>query len=179
MKRSAKLLTLVLSLVLVAALSIGGTMAFLTVKTDPVINTFVYGDIDLDLKEENPGPYDVVPGTDIVKDPKITVKAGSENCWLFVRVTENNWSDKLIYSVADGWTKGQGTDGIPTDVFYREVLSKDADQAFEVLKDNKVTVSDQLAKGEISGDSTLTITAYAVQRTGIDTAAEAWAAVSE
>ena len=50
-----------------------------------------------------------------------------------------------------------------------------------MLKDNKITVSDTLTKIEISGISTikpkLSITAYAIQKDGMGTAAEAWAAI--
>ena len=40
-----KKLMMALSLVLVAAMSIGGTIAYLMTNTDPVINTFVSGNI--------------------------------------------------------------------------------------------------------------------------------------
>ena len=56
-----------------------------------------------------------------------------------------------------------------------------ADTDFAVLKDNKVTVSDTLTKEDIKNittNPTLTFTAYAVQKDGIDTAADAWAKVS-
>ena len=51
-----------------------------------------------------------------------------------------------------------------------------ANTDFNVLKDNKITVSSELTKTEIpTAPATLTFTAYAVQKDGIDDVATAWA----
>lgn len=47
----AKVLMLVLALVLTATCSIGGTLAWMVTRTDAVVNTFTYGNIELELKE--------------------------------------------------------------------------------------------------------------------------------
>ena len=82
--------------------------------------------------------------------------------------------NKVTYSIDDSWTKGDGA--IPKGFYYREVRGVTADRVFHVLKDDKITVSNTLTKEEIQNITgpTLTFTAYAVQREGIDTAAEAW-----
>lgn len=188
--RSFRGLVLVLALALIVGVAGGATFAWLTAKTDPVVNTFTYGDINITLAESTGSDYKIIPGVDIGKDPLVTVKAGSEACWLFVKVDEENWPTptygegenavrKVNYDIADGWTKGDGTN-IPANVYYREVAAKDADQEFPVLKDNKITVSDTLTKIDISRISTtpkLSITAYAIQKDGMGTAAEAWTAI--
>ena len=90
-------------------------------------------------------------------------------------------ADKVTYSIADGWTKGDGTN-IPTDVYYREVSAVTADTDFYVLKNNKVTVSSTLTKDEIKGitnPTTLTFTAYAIQKDSFQSADAAWAEVSK
>lgn len=119
---------------------------------------------------------------DIEKDPKVTVKAKSEACWLFVKVEESGTfvADKVTYQIADGWTQGDGT--IPDNVYYREVAAVTADTSYYVLKGNDtypngvVTVSQDLTKSEIpTSQPTLTFTAYAVQKDGIADAATAWA----
>ena len=72
-------------------------------------------------------------------------------------------------------------EGIPKNVYYREVGAVTDDTPFNVLKDNQVIVSDTLTKEDIKGITakpTLTFTAYAVQKDGIDTAADAWAKIS-
>lgn len=190
--RSFRGLVLVLALALIVGVAGGATFAWLTAKTDPVVNTFTYGDINITLEENTGSDYKIIPGVDIEKDPLVTVLAKSEACWLFVKVDEENWPEfadgegenavrKVNYDIADGWTKGDGTNNIPANVYYREVDAKDAAQEFPVLKDNKITVSDTLTKIDINEKLTttpkLSITAYAIQKDGMDTAAEAWAAI--
>ena len=80
-----KKITLLLSLVLAVAMGIGGTLAWLTAKTEAVKNTFTVGNINITLTETTTN-YKMVPGQTIAKDPKVTVKAGSEACWLFVKI---------------------------------------------------------------------------------------------
>lgn len=189
--RSFRGLVLVLALALIVGVAGGATFAWLTAKTDPVVNTFTYGDISIKLEENTGSDYKIIPGVDIAKNPKVTVKAGSEACWLFVKVEEEDWPTptyvdgekpvrKVNYDIADGWTKGDGTN-IPANVYYRVVDASNANQEFPVLKDNKITVSDTLTKIDIKDISTttpkLSITAYAIQKDGMDSAAEAWAAI--
>lgn len=186
--RSFRGLVLVLALALIVGVAGGATFAWLTAKTDPVTNTFTYGDINITLAESTGSDYKIIPGVNIAKDPKVTVKAGSEACWLFVKVDEEGTfvANKVTYSIADGWTKGDGTK-IPANVYYRAVDAVTADTEFYVLKGNDtypngvITVSDTLTKIDIKGILTttpkLSITAYAIQKDGMDSAAQAWAAI--
>lgn len=184
---SSKVFVMMLALVLVIGCAVGGTVAWLISTSDPVVNTFTYGDIKIDLTETKPENKQakIIPGVDIEKDPKVTVKSGSEACWLFVKVEEAGTfvADKVTYSVADGWTKGDGT-SIPANVYYRAVDAVTADASFYVLAGNTdyphgvVTVSENLTKEDIKGITVqpkLTFTAYAVQKDGIADAATAWA----
>ena len=172
---ATKTMVLVLAVMLIVGATIGGTIAWLQDTTDSVVNTFTYGDIDIDLAETTKD-YKMIPGNTIAKDPTVTVKADSEECWLFVKIEESdNLDDFISYTVADGWTALEGVDG----VYYREVDADEADQTFAVLKDNKVTVLEDVTKTMVNGLTeetypTLTFTAYAVQKANIATAAEAW-----
>lgn len=175
---SSKAFAAVLALVLVLGCALGGTVAWLVAKSDPVVNTFTYGDININLEETTGSSYKIIPGVDIAKDPKVTVEADSEACWLFVKVDEVGTfvADKVTYSVADGWTALTGQPG----VYYREVGAVTADTDFYVLKDNVVKVSDTLTKEgikDIPTGPTLTFTAYAVQKDGIADAATAWSKI--
>lgn len=175
---SSKAFAAVLALVLVLGCALGGTVAWLVAKSDPVVNTFTYGDINIALTETTGEDYTIIPGVDIAKDPKVTVKADSEACWLFVKVEEDGTfaADKVTYSVANGWTALTGQPG----VYYREVGAVTADTDFYVLKDNVVKVSDRLTKEDIKDittQPTLTFTAYAVQKDGIADAATAWSKI--
>lgn len=177
---SGKLVVAMLAVTLLIGCAIGGTVAWLTAKTDPVVNTFTYGDIDIELNETKPANREakIIPGVDIEKNPKVTVKANSEACWLFVKVEETGTfvANKVTYSIDDGWTKLTGVTGVDN-VYYREVGAVTADTSFDVIKDNKVYVKDTLTKEDIKNitNPTLTFTAYAVQKDAAQTAADAWA----
>lgn len=193
--RSFRGLVLVLALALIVGVAGGATFAWLTAKTDPVVNTFTYGDINITLEENTGSNYKIIPGVNIAKDPKVTVKAGSEACWLFVKVEEEDWPTltyvdgentvrKVNYDIADGWTALTGVEN----VYYRTIDDAvTADTEFYVLKGNDtypngvITVSDTLTKIDINekltGTPKLSITAYAIQKDGMGTAAEAWAAI--
>lgn len=176
MKARSKALLLTLCAVLLVAVSVLGTMAYLTSKTQVITNTFTVGDINIELTETKPESKQakIIPGVDIEKDPKVTVKKDSEACWLFVEVKEEGTfvAHKVTYSVADGWTKGDGTK-IPANVYYRSVGAVTADTGFYVLAGNTdhpngvVIVSDELTKDEVDtitegNQPKLTFTAYAV-----------------
>ena len=107
---------------------VGGTIAWLKTQTDAVVNTFTAGDIDITLTETD-REYKMVPGTTIAKDPKVTVEADSEDCWLFVKVDKtDNFDSFMTYAIADGWEALSGEDG----VYYREVKTTDAEREFSV-----------------------------------------------
>lgn len=175
---SSRTFIMLLALVLVIGVAAGGTVAWLVSSTDPVVNTFTYGDINITLEETTGTSYKIIPGVDIGKDPKVTVKKDSEACWLFVEVKEEGTfvANKVTYSIDDGWTQGDGTN-IPANVYYRSVDAVKADTDFAVLKDNKIYVSEELSKSDIqsiTAQPKLTFTAYAVQKDGIVDADTAW-----
>ena len=165
---------------------IGGSIAWLMTSTDPVVNVFTHGDIQIKLEETTGDRYKMVPGKVLEKDPEITVLAESEDCWLFVKIEESaveKLGDYIEYAVADGWTALEEVPG----VYFRTVDSNEADQKFAVLKNNEVKVKgsvtlEMLEKLNDSNYPTLTFTGYAVQRDAeideIDSAAEAWLLVS-
>ena len=190
---SGKLVVAMLAVTLLIGCAIGGTVAWLTAKTDPVVNTFTYGDINITLDETTGSSYKIIPGVDIKKDPKVTVNANSEACYLFVKIKEENWptfmeadgkNKKVSYGIATGWEPLAGQAG----VYYREVDAAAAKTgaSYYILKGDTtypnglVTVSENLTKAEVNDITTqpkLTFTAYAVQKDGIADAATAWAKV--
>lgn len=179
---SIKIAALIAAIVLVIGCTAGGTVAWLVSKPTAITNVFTVGDINATLTETKT-EFKIVPGVVIAKDPVATVTANSEDCYLFVKLTEANWpaftfteagstARKVEYKIADGWTKLE--DG----VYYREVLKKDTEnRAFHVLQDDQVTVSSTLTKKEanaITGTPKLTVAVYAVQKEGMGSAADAW-----
>ena len=199
MKTRKKILALAVCAMVLITGSVLGTMAWLTAETDEVVNTFTYGNINIDLNEHvyDPGQnalgeeltksadnYLIIPGIDLPKDPFVTVKAGSEDCYLFVKVEESEGfaEGKVTYAVDESWTKGDGTK-IPANVYYRQVSQPADDVSYNVLKDNKIFVSENLTKDEVKEMQqsqvrpTLKFTAYAIQAEGIDSAETAWSQI--
>lgn len=186
---SVKAFVAILALVLALGCAAGGTFAWLVTKTDPVVNTFTYGDINITLTETTGDNYKIIPGVAISKDPKVTVKANSEACWLFVKVEEANWpafteegttTKKVSYAIASGWTALPNVPG----VYYRELDFTSVETSYGILANDKVTVSQNLTKTEVNSIAagtrpTLTFTAYAIQKEGFTTAAAAWAEASK
>ncbi len=196
-------LALVLALTLLVVGVVAGTLAWLTAKSDTVVNTFTTSDIEVKL-EETKGTtvtggkeFKMIPGYELEKDPKAWVVEGSEDCYLFVKL---DWANNtytsgetaksyLDWAIADGWEPVTSE----TNVYYRTVTSAQmssdngATNAYPILAGNKVTVSGDITKEQMNAftDATLpklTITAYASQlhknATTEFTAAEAWANVN-
>lgn len=183
LRHSRKTLVMVMAMVIAFSGAIGGTLAWLTDKTQTIKNTFTVGDIHIKLEESDAdgdqdpdnNRYEMIAGGTIDKDPKVTVFQGSKACWLFVQMDKSSYFDKyLTYDMADGWNALTGVTG----VYYREVNASNSDQEFEVIKGNTVNVkSDADFSDLFSGKEplpTLEITAYAIQRDSIATADEAW-----
>ena len=121
-----KTLTMVLALVLVAAISVGATLAYLT-STDSVTNTFTVGNVQIKLDEAEANPdgslvensngrvkansYKLLPGHTYNKDPMVTVLKGSEESYVRMFVTINNQAvlDEIFHpgvalnTILTGW----------------------------------------------------------------------------
>lgn len=171
----------IVAVVLVLCCAIGGTLAWLTAKSDVVTNTFAPSNIKIELKETTGESYKMVPGQTIKKDPAAKVLAGSEECWLFVKLEKSaNFDTFMTYEMANGWEEVTGAPG----VYAREVLTANIGTAYSVLAGDQVTVKDSVDEtmmNSLTAETypTLTITAYASQlhknATTDFTAAEAWA----
>lgn len=173
-----KTVALLLALTLVLGVVAGGTLAWLTDTSGTVTNTFTTSDINVKL-EETKGTgttateksFRMVPGWTIDKDPKAWVEAGSEDCYLFVKLEKStNFDSFMTYKMADGWTELTGVDG----VYYRVVTADGREstskinEPYSVLKDDQVKVLGSVTKEMMNGLKekdypTLTVTAYASQ----------------
>ena len=179
-----KKIALLMAMVMLFAVTTAGTLAWLKDDTDPVVNTFTVGDIEITLTESEDLDLKMIPGKTITKDPKVTVTSDTtENSWLFVEVTASADADDYIsWTIASGWTElttAASTDGL-TKVYYREVAAGAAENEFPVLANNEVTVletvdEDDMQAVEDDEDKVqLTFTAYAVQRENVDDVEDAW-----
>ena len=129
--KARKILVSLAALALVAAISIGGTLAYLTAQST-VKNTFTVGKIGMTMDEalvnedgepvkrsgdtltvvENPGEatrvnensYKIMPGHTYTKDPTIYVAAKSEASYVFIAV-KNDVAAYEAETVSDGYTR--------------------------------------------------------------------------
>ena len=194
-----KLMT-VLALVLVIAMSVAGTIAFLTDTTDPITNTFTVGKVDITLTEtfntdtngdqkNDAWQAQLIPGTTYAKDPVVTVTADSEDCWLFVKFEEKNGAATYLnytsnLTAANGWTQGDGTK-IPSNVWYRAVAKDATVKSFQLLAGNDdyatgcISVKDTVTNQNMNtaANAQLVYTAYACQSANMSVN-DAWAEVN-
>ncbi len=178
-------IALIAALVLLAVSITAGSLAWLTDTTDAVTNTFTTSNITVELTETEE-TYKMIPGYSIHKDPAAKVTAGSEECYLFVKlVKSDNFDNFMTYDVETGegnWTKLDGEG----EVYYRIVKTADMGNSYSVLKGNQVTVKDSVTKEQMNALTeatypTLTVTAYACQLNSTNDTpfevADAWAKV--
>ena len=172
---ATKTMFMILAVVLIVGISVGGTLAWLTATTESVVNTFTTSGIEITLAESDDLDLKMVPGHTITKDPKATVKAGSEDCFLFVKLEKStNFDTFMTYTIADGWEELTSAAGPNYEVYYRVFDSKDNTNtnakgtAYSILKDDQVTVKGNVTKADMNALTTatyptLTVTAYASQ----------------
>ena len=167
----------VLAVVLLLTFSVGTTLAYLMASPRAVKNTFTVGEVSIVLTETTGKKYVMAPGVDILKDPVVTVQAGSEDCWLFVKMEKAAAFDQYCtYEAESGWTALPDHEG----VYYRQVSKSAANLRFHLLKNDRVRVKDSLTEEQlatIATPPTLTFTAYAIQKESLDDPSDAWAAL--
>lgn len=107
-----KIILLAVSTLTAATIAVGGTLAYFT-SNKTVTNTFTVGkvsitmdeaavkhdginlveDTDKDRQPENNTYDNIMPGSDIYKDPTIKVTKGSEACYVGMKIVVSNFTD--------------------------------------------------------------------------------------
>lgn len=180
MQLNKKLIISIIMIIVSLVFATGVTLAFIVSLAGPVENSFTIGKVRISLTETTGNDYSLIPGMEIEKDPTVTVKGGSEDCWLYVKVTRRGEFDEhLSFTMEDGWLPLNGVDG----VYYRYVVKAAGDSFFPVLKGNRITVSDMLTEEKMSGIvaavPSLTFKAYAIQSHGIEDSMLGWLRIQE
>ena len=169
MNKFLKVLLIMLCAVVLVVLSVAGTLAWLSARTQTATNTFTAGDISITLVQNTvQTDTKIVPGKGYTVDPVVTVNAGSEDCYLFVKIdTPENFNTIFTYTIATGWLELAGTPG----VYYREVKATDTERSFAILLNNSVAVQTDVTKANFNnlnnGSLGMNFTAYAVQSFGL------------
>ena len=173
MKKKHTLLA-VLAIFSVIATSVGITIAYLVSRSAEVENSFTVGNVSITLTESYSERYLMLPGTDIPKNPTITVDAISDACWLFFKIQKSSDFDRYVtYTLREGWLALPGE----TDIYYRTVDNSESDLHFPLLAEDKVSVKDTVTEEELDAldqKPYLTFTSYAIQRAEIPTPELAW-----
>lgn len=206
-KTRNKIMLLALCMVALIAVSVLGTMAYLT-STDTVTNTFTVGKVAITLDEAKvndagvavtpaervkANSYKLMPGHSYTKDPTVHVTDGSENCYIFVKVEngisafeaaneESTDGYKTIATqiITNGWTK------LADNVYYRSYTNgENAQKSFTVFSNFKIADNANNAEATktswnaVTAENTkITVTAYAIQADGFANADAAWAAAN-
>ena len=156
MKTKSKALLLTLCAVLLIAASVLGTMAYLT-STDTVTNTFTVGKVEIKLDETdvtNPtGPrvqansYKLMPGTTYTKDPTVTVKAGSEESYVRMKVTFNNATEIIALCTDPEWAEDgpTGTEKAYPLMYMVNFVEANAAKWDGIIPDNMFEIEKMLA----------------------------------
>ena len=196
MKTSVKVLLAVVCAALLVAVSVLGTVAYLT-SQDDVVNTFTVGKIAITLDESevneegevvgndrvDANEYKLVPAHKYVKDPTVHVAADSEESYLFVKVEngieaiEDSANTIAAQMAANGWV---ALDGVANVYYYNTTVSTEDADAMDVAVFTEFTVAGDIDNATLDAyaGATINVTAYAVQADGFADAAAAWTAAA-
>lgn len=226
MKKRMKVLALLGCAVMLVAGSILGTIAFLTAE-ETITNTFTvgkvsfgdeengvdaldealvdeYGVADASGKRTDSNAFKLIPDHQYTKDPTIHINKDSEECYLFVTVTNGISSieaetESGVYKniaeqmKANGWNQLNTTEYKDVYVYSEKVSGEEVEKATDDTKGNttldiKIFENFKIKKNveqshfeSLVGDSVaddkkakIIINAFAVQAEGFTTAENAW-----
>lgn len=191
-----KKLTTVLAIVLVVALSVAGTYAYLTAQTNQVKNTFtaagLASEFSLDESRAHQQPdgsytldaadrvqentYSVVPKVNLAKDPTVHVMLEKNvGAYVFLAV-DNNLGDGLTATIDDTqWTalnKTYTANGAEWTIYYKQLAGSatPAQVDINVLANQQIVVGDTVA----AECGNIVFNAYLTQSAGFTSALDAW-----
>ena len=202
--RNRILLTAVAALLLVAV-TVGGTLAWLQANTEPVTNTFKPTAVSVAIDEHDylfdtnkldtnkligagntESDYRLIPGLTMPKDPFVTVPAGSEEVYVYVEVIkENNFDTYITSEISSDWALIDGTNVY----YYKETVDTSAESAtaagpLYILSGDTYNTGEVTVKDTVGGTvamptayPTIKFKAYVIQAATFMNATDAWTAV--
>ena len=211
-----KMLMAVVAVVLIVVISVSATFAYLTDKED-VLNTFTVGNVQIMLDEKTVDPetgkatddprtdkgnsdVKIIPGRTIDKDPTVTVIAGSEPCYVRMKVTISNitelkaifGNDFLPQNYVDGWNPDVWVSTKTVDIAdnaatyefrYKDIVDTRTATVDEVLPALFTTFTlpgDEVNNAQLAtlDGLSITVVAEAIQSETFENADDAWAKFS-
>ena len=208
MRTKTKAMVLSLCAVLLVISTVFATMAFLT-SQDTVKNTFTVGEVSITLDEKDTdnsrtntttsgrdkaNEYHLLPSQAYEKDPTVHVAKNSEDCFVYVKVTNGiagaeaqtgTYNGVEYKSISEqikdlGWSQLVVNNVAVDGVYYKTVAKEDANRDLVVF--NEFKIKDEITNAELATYVTeeenatkiIEVIAYAVQCAGFDDAADAW-----
>lgn len=180
MNKSKKIAAIITSAALVVTMSIGGTLAWLTARTDTKTNAFTVTaskNISIDLKEPNWDKTgsalakDMYPGLTIQKDPTVTNTSNKRPVWIAVKLqytVPQNVTAKTAANTLAGINQFANIDfdannwefnADKTVAYYKTMVNP---QALTTPVFNNVTIKSTDKENDIQNFD-IQVTAYAVQ----------------
>ncbi len=195
-----KKLLIALAIVLVIAMSVTGTLAYLTADTGAVTNTFTVGNIfdeedrdthknfellehgitgkpgeyTLTAEEVSENEYTVMPGVNIPKDPFIRVNSPvGVDVYLFVEVVDGTGEQLTVTVDSAKWTKLAGVTGTHGGDVY--TLASGRLTAGSTLDATNILADDEIvvANATIVAPGQVTFYGYLIQAAGFTSAEDA------
>ena len=105
------ILVAAIAVMLVAALVVGGTLAYFTDKSDAKVNTFTVGNVKIDLTEDKwnaAADHTLIPGKFYDKNPTITVDADSQDAYVFLKLDLNKYVSLINLMGVDAYKNNIG-----------------------------------------------------------------------
>ena len=183
-----------MSLALVACISIGGTLAYLTATDDEAVNTFHFANgLTVSLTEEVPTTSlgdataaqngskgiafsNVVYGQTLPKEPKIELTSYTVDTYVFAKIDNNTNGNVTVGNINSAWTSC-GTDAEGNQIYGRLVdYSVTSDDTATPLFSEVTITSGGSLEGTDLGD--ITIYVSAIQASGFDDMEDALEAVT-
>lgn len=191
-----KVVTLVVCMVLVAALSVAGTLAYLT-STDSVKNTFTYGQVHIQMDEADvdeygdeiadagrvaENEYRLIPGHEYTKDPIVYVREDSEDCFIFIKVENEIEAIEAGTTIANqilanDWNSLTGVAGVYWKS-HTKVPNGTTEEWVEYDTFANFTIKSEIDNAKVAefANKEVNVTAYAIQADGFANANAAWTA---
>lgn len=197
MQKRKTALFAILTLAVIAFLSVGATLAALTDKDDVTLSYHI-GNVSVSLEEpkwespenknyfetideENPNNNRafLVPGRIFDKDPYVVIDKGSEDCYVRVKVTINQSLAKVIEvpEVSTGWSRSKVSENVYY-YTYADPLSNSGNYlrtktpAFSQVKVLGDADADDLS--EVDKEASIDVVAQAIQTAGFGSAEAAF-----
>ena len=172
--KTKKILALALAAVLLVAVSVAGTIAYLTATSAPVENTFKTSTVSVSIAETTGTEYQVIPGVNITKDPVVTYTTNVDS-YVYVKMTKTEWDDAMTFEMGKDWKKLDGYENV---WYYEVVITEGANNVaasttgtLQVIADNTITVPGNI---DFDKESKLAFTPYICQKAPANDPVEAW-----